>query len=936
MMRTVDCPDPDALAQLASVGGEPARRAAVADHAAGCVSCHAALAALLAGDSEETAATYSPDSAAAHPLPGAVPSKIDRYQIKGRLGAGGMGIVYVAHDPELDRDIAIKVLRRGAPAERLKREAQALARLSHPNVVAVHDVGEHEGQTFVAMALVEGKNLRAWLATRHSPAEVLRVLCEAARGIVAAHGAGLIHRDLKPDNIFVATHGDVLVGDFGLARDVADGELVEGAGSSAVVTELTLTGTVLGTPAYMAPEQAAGAATEQSDQFSFCVMAYEALYGTRPFLGDTFQDLLESVERGVIARPVRGPGISAAVDRAVRRGLRAEPAERFATMAELLAAIEPPPRRWPYVVGAAGAVIAAIATTALVSRGASAPDPRETCRATESMLARIWNPTKRSVLTGALRARGTAPEAVTELDRRLDLYANGWTTARRDACLAEVAGRTSPELLAGRLACLETRKVALDVQVTSLIEQDADVFANWKRVTSLSPVEACASDDAARLSSGSAEHQALMRGLAVAMSTNRAAIAVVGEQARVARDLPAQLEIDLTQAIAAMNDGALTEADEALARARPLAERLDAQSTRVRAFALSARSLCLQNRNAEAAAFLTMAEAGSQRLREAEHASEIDEVLHAGAECHYHRGEMALALPQYLTLLERVQRRYGRESLEEYELHTRLGLVYVGLDRLDDAKRESEVWQAIWRRFNPAAATTGEHEDMLSLEALQRGDLDGAIDHQRRSAEQFAASHDPNLPAALVGLAMLYEVAAESKASAAAYTQALDLIPTDTENEELAVKRVEALDGRGQMRLVFGDFDGAITDLDAAMVAGTRWHQAYYVASAEVGLGRAWVEKREYPRALRALRRSVATYAQLNDASPFRIATGQFALAQAQWETGDPPAARATAKQAESSAALALERAQSPLGRRLVPRCTALLATIERWRDTHR
>jgi tetratricopeptide (TPR) repeat protein len=605
-------------------------------------------------------------------------------------------------------------------------------------------------------------------------------------------------------------------------------------------------------------------------------------------------------------------------------------------MAELLAAIEPPPRRWPYVAVAAGVVIAAVTTTAFLSRGGSAPDPLATCRPTESMLADIWNPTKRSVLTGALRARGTAPDAVTELDRRLDLYATGWTTARRDACLVEVAGRTAPELVEGRLACLETRKAAFDVVVTSLIEQDADVFASWKRVTSLSPVEACASDEAARLSPGTIEHQSLMRALAVAMTKDRPAIGAVGERAKIAHDLPAQLEILLTHATAAMNDRALTEADDALAQARPLAERLDAQSTRVRAFALSARSLCLQNRNAEAATFLTMAEAGAQRLRETEHAAEIDEVLHAGAECHYRTGEMALALPQYLTLIERVQRQFGRESLDEYELRTRLGQIYVALDRMDDAKRESDTWQAIWWRFNPAAPTTGEQEDRLSMEALQAGDLDGAIEHGRRSVEAFAATRDPNLPVALVGLAMLYEVAAESKVSAATYGQALDLIPATTEDEELAVKRVEALDGRGQMRLLSGDLDGAVTDLEAAIAGGTRWHQAYYVASAEVGLGRAWVEKREYARGLRALRRSVATYAKLNDASPFRIATGQFALAQAQWETSDPTGARATAALAETSAALALERAQSPLGRRLVPRCTTLLATIEHWRDTLR
>lgn len=932
----VGCPDPEVLAQLASGGGEPVARAAIADHAASCESCHAALDALFTGDLAPTAAEHAPDE---DRPPSGVPTTIDRYRIKRRLGAGGMGIVYVAHDPELDRDVAIKVLRRGAQAERLRREAKALARLSHPNVVAVHDVGEHDGQIFVAMALVDGLNLRQWLATPHSPTEVLCVLCKAARGIAAAHAAGLIHRDLKPDNIFVATHGEVLVGDFGLARDASDGE-TDGDGDAelaAGATGLTLTGTVLGTPAYMAPEQAAGAATEQSDQFSFCVTAYEALYGKRPFVGDTFQDLLDSVERGVIARPVRTPGISAALDRALRRGLRAEPAERFATMAELISAIEPPPRRWPYVVGAAGVLIAAVTATALVTgeEKVAAPDPNETCRATETMLAGVWNPPKRAALTAALRTRGTTPDAITELDRQLDTYATRWTAARRDACLAEVANATAPAQLAGQLACLETRKTALEVQVTSLTEQDSDVFANWKRVTSLPAVEACASDDVARLTSATTEHQALMRALAVATNKDRAAVGVVSEQAKVARDLPAQLEIGLTQAILALNEGALVEADEALARVRPLAESLGAPSTRVRAFALSARSLCLQNRITDAATFLTMAEAGSQRLREAEHAAEIDEVLNARAECHFRQREHALALPLYLTLVERVQRRYGRDSLEEYELHTRLGLIYVGLDRPADAKRESDTWQAIWRRFNPTAASSGEKEGLLAMDALQRGDLDAAIDHSRRSAESFAASRDPELPAAFVSLAMLYEVSAEAKASIAAYSQALDLIPADTANEELAVKRVEALDGRGMQRLVVGEFDGAITDLEAAIAAGTRWHQAYYVSSSQVGLGRAWVEKREHARAVRILPKAVATYAKLNDASPFRVATGQFALAQAQWETAAQPAARATAAQAEVTAALALERAQG-MGRRLIPRCTALLSSIERWRDTHR
>jgi formylglycine-generating enzyme required for sulfatase activity len=210
-------------------------------------------------------------------------------------------------------------------------------------VVTVYDVGTHEGQPFIAMALVEGDTLRQWLATPRSLPAVLDVLLAAGRGLAAAHEAGLIHRDLKPDNIFVARNGQVLVGDFGLARGIgsAEREAAGSTGDDELAPVLTRSGMVLGTPAYMAPEQAAGDATMASDQFSFCVMAWEAFTRARPFAGRTLTERLDSIRGGSVTEPERDRALPSWIDTALRRGFAADPARRFPSMTALLSALEP-------------------------------------------------------------------------------------------------------------------------------------------------------------------------------------------------------------------------------------------------------------------------------------------------------------------------------------------------------------------------------------------------------------------------------------------------------------------------------------------------------------------------------------------------------------------------------------------------------------------
>jgi serine/threonine protein kinase len=228
---------------------------------------------------------------------------VGRYRLLQLVGRGGMGEVYAAYDPELDRRVAIKILRADArpdaiEAARLAREAQSVARLSHPNVVAIYDVGSSAGRMFLAMELVEGETLAAWLAHHtRTTSEILSMFMMAGRGLCAAHRAGIVHRDFKPQNVMVARDGSARVMDFGLAA--------AGGPGHAQQVRLTKAGAILGTPLYMSPEQMVGQAVDpRADQFSFCVSLWEALHGARPFEGATVLELRGDVLAG---RPRPGP-----------------------------------------------------------------------------------------------------------------------------------------------------------------------------------------------------------------------------------------------------------------------------------------------------------------------------------------------------------------------------------------------------------------------------------------------------------------------------------------------------------------------------------------------------------------------------------------------------------------------------------------------------
>ena len=290
------CPSESTLMEF--VAGSCADRAAVEAHLVECERCRVAVAGLVSR-------TSAPTRSEGKLVRGA---QVGRYVVLDLVGEGAMGQVYAAYDPVLDRKVAIKLLHplvEGAEAqERLLREAKSLARVAHPNLVGVHDAGAFRDSVFIAMEFVEGQTLRAWLQPRtRNQREVLDAFLQAGRGLAAAHAAGLVHRDFKPENVLVGRDGRVRVSDFGLARDVAEpsrpAELAPDAALLETPKLQTATGALVGTPAYMAPEQLAGRrADARADQFSFAVALYEGLSGQRPFIRNS----VDIVKAG--ARPV--------------------------------------------------------------------------------------------------------------------------------------------------------------------------------------------------------------------------------------------------------------------------------------------------------------------------------------------------------------------------------------------------------------------------------------------------------------------------------------------------------------------------------------------------------------------------------------------------------------------------------------------------------
>ncbi|MEM6990850.1 MAG: tetratricopeptide repeat protein [Myxococcota bacterium] len=405
-------------------------------------------------------------------------ASVGRYVVLNTVGRGGMGVVLAAFDPELDRKVAIKLLQRAdgagekasAGRSRMLREAQALARLSDPNVVSVHDVGLHDGRVFIAMEFVAGETIAQWLARERPPWSVVvdRYL-DAGRGLAAAHAAGLVHRDFKPHNVLIGDDGRVRVTDFGLARARSDAvdwseegsqdsmEFVTGERSTselALDVALTRTGDQVGTPAYMAPEQFRGVTVDpRADQFSFCVAVYEGIYGERPFGGRTAPEIARRISRGRVRSPPSGRGVPSRVRRALLRGLNADPDERYPTMDSLLEALRREPFRRARRV--AFVVLPPIALGAWW--WGFALQERDSCSRVASRLSGIWDTGRKAEINKRFARTGLpyANETWQTVQSRVDAMALAWVGAQERVCHAAERGLSTGS---GRaMTCLHRR-----------------------------------------------------------------------------------------------------------------------------------------------------------------------------------------------------------------------------------------------------------------------------------------------------------------------------------------------------------------------------------------------------------------------------------------------------------------------------------------------
>jgi serine/threonine protein kinase/tetratricopeptide (TPR) repeat protein len=488
-----------------------------------------------------------------------VGSFLGRYQILGPLGAGGMGVVYRARDAELGRDVAVKlVTTTGATSDtlatRLMREAQALAQLSHPNVVAVYDVGRVEDGVFLAMELVAGDTGDAWIKKRPPWREVLQKFRDAGRGLAAAHKVGLVHRDFKPANLILGSDGRVRVLDFGLARTAQSGmheapdlealgdEASTWSGDAAeevetrdarlppkatatpleplsptpkdsvkdpmssserrlLETPLTQVGSIVGTPPYMAPEQHLGGGCDaRTDQFSFCVAFYQALYGERPFDGANYAELSTNIIKGKAKAAPAGSSVPAWLRAVVMRGLSVSPEKRFATMDAILEAMARDPAVRRRRIASAAAVTLLVAVAGVASwRSLHGPSP---CRGAEREVDGVWNGARKQAVRAAFAKTGKpfAADAFTAVAAALDGYGARWAAMQTEACEAtRVRGTQSSELLDLRMQCLQRRLDDVRAQVDLFSAADDEVVTRAPEMSrSLPPLAECADTEALR------------------------------------------------------------------------------------------------------------------------------------------------------------------------------------------------------------------------------------------------------------------------------------------------------------------------------------------------------------------------------------------------------------------------------------------------------
>jgi eukaryotic-like serine/threonine-protein kinase len=752
--------------------------------------------------------------------------------------------VLEAHDDALDREIALKILHRGTRAEqgsRLIREAQALARLSHPNVVQVYEVGTVDGQTFIAMERIRGRTLQEWQARRPPWRECVQVYLQAGRGLAAAHAVGLVHRDFKPSNCIVDHAGQVRVLDFGLARERMNKVLQEGAaeprddsrsGSSSWSSTLTQTGAVLGTLAYMPLEQLNGhPADERSDQFSLCASLYEALYGQRPFDDGSAGKLTLALLQGQIRAAPPGARVPARLRRVLLRGLATAPEARWPSVDALLAELSRlvAPRRARFIVVGLGGGLAVLGGALWQQSRTEAR-----CEASQELLAGAWDERQRDAVEAALEATAVpyAADTWSRIEPKLDAYANAWVEHQRDACEASlVRGVQTEAVMSLRMGCLSTRRLALREVVEVLAHADAGVVEHAVAlVAELPGLDRCDDVEALQAEVPPPEDPAM----AARVSALREELAQIVALVAASRYDAALLEIDAIAGEVETLGHAPLQAEVRLHRGEILlgqAHYAEAEQALVQAYALAVEHGHEQVA-AEAATRLVEAVGGPQArysegrqwgvtamaLAKRQGPAAVARTLDGLGEVSRHQGSYDDAVDHHQRALALREHSGAADDPAMAETLTHLGNALRAQGRYEEAlaqySKALEIQQRALGRDHPQLAAT---LSSLGTVVEEQGNYEQALGYQEQALaiwEQALGREHPAVAATLINMGIVLRHQGRLDDARAAYERALAIFTTamGPDHPNVAATRLNlgvVLERQGRHAEAFAEFQHA-------------------------------------------------------------------------------------------------------------------------------
>lgn len=840
-----------------------------------------------------------------------VGGQVGDYVVLGLLGKGGMGVVYLAYDPKLQRKVALKLLRRDRGASdsatgdsrsfvggditsqvskvdpsanhRLVHEAQSMARLAHPNVVSVYQVGEFDRRVFIAMEHIEGMTLQEWIGKEpRSTRALVDVMIQAGRGLQAAHEAGLVHRDFKAENVLIGKDGRVCVTDFGLAS--SNGEPPDRASTTgetqALSADSSYTNEFAGTPKYMAPEQhLRKRADARSDQFSFCVTLFRTLFGVWPFSGETYKLYADAVTHGRVnySRIPRGARWLRPI---FARGLSVNPDQRYPSMGALLAQLDRKPKlRNQMIAAGVGAVALASAAIVMMSRSQEAAP----CGASETHLAGVWNTGVAEKVQTAMLATGVpyAASTVRGVTVGLNDYASQWSAMHRSTCEATRRGEQSEKLLDLRMACLDRLKGEFGIVVDLVGKVDAETIQHSLiSVHGLSPVNACAQSESL---------------------SNMVAEPTDPEERKTLRRVQNALDI----AKAELNIGHYRQSLQKLA-----AIARDVETTNYPP--LQAEALLLRGRAEWRIGELEKAETTlMESVAAAERGRDDDKRLMALIELiyvvGYEKGHVSDGLAWAKIAEAMLSRVSSHERFKAEFIRSRATVAFRGghyEDALRDAERSCTILQ---RLLGEDHRDVAECLNRIGIILLRLGRNEEALTFQNRAlpiAEAALGKDHPSLGDFINNSGNCYARLGDSKKSAAMYSRALDLYRRSLGPEHSMV--AVALSNLGSLAFGEGDFDSALNYFSNAIAIEEKTLGPKHQSTAETltHLGDTYLKLGRPKKAVEPLERAWAAYADKQSPPP-EAATVAFSLARALWGSGSQERAITMARRARELAATA-------------------------------